>query len=215
MKTETKSKTDKTKTEKSKTLYEEENVSNNEWSNASQDDIHVKEIVIDRSKMEDIENTRKDDDSYFNDKSNLDCNFGGAESKQEDTALIEIANNTNTSKKFFRLYSIKRFNKFNHYFTEYLVDRPSIINSQLPDLLNGTEIDRCYFNLGGDKGISSNKSESLPDWEDSLKYLMMRSNAEDSAKQFRKTDELFAFNNLTLNGKRILHKNMITLNYYY
>lgn len=38
---------------------------------------------------------------------------------------------------------------------------------------------------------------------------MMRSNAEDNAKQFRKTDELFAFNNLTLNGKNLLMLNPI------
>lgn len=102
MKCETKSKSDKTKTDKNKTLYEEESLSNNSegiWSNASQEDNHVKEIAIDHSKMEDIENTRKDEDAYFNDKSSSDCNFGSAENKQLDPALIEIENNS--SCKFF------------------------------------------------------------------------------------------------------------------
>lgn len=52
--------------------------------------------------------------------------------------------------------------------------------------------------------MTPSKSESLPDWEESLKYLMMRSNPEDNVKQCRKTDELFAFNSLTLNGECFL-----------
>lgn len=101
MKHESKSKGDKTKTEKTKILYEEESMSNEcIWSAGSEDDNHMKEITIDESKMEEIENTRKDDDAYFNDKSNLDVNFGDSETKQDDQALLlEIENNT-SSKDF-------------------------------------------------------------------------------------------------------------------
>ncbi|XP_063702072.1 putative uncharacterized protein DDB_G0286901 isoform X3 [Culicoides brevitarsis] len=173
-------KSEKTKAEKNKTSFEEENISQEgTWNTASQEDNHAKEIAIDKANMDESE--RKDEEAYFNEKANTD--FTNGEHKQEDPALIETENKT--------------------------TNRP--INSQLPDLLSGTEIDRHYFNLAGDKALGpQNKTESLPDWEDSLKYLMMRTNAEDNAKQqFRKTDELFAFNNLTLNDLLMDNRNAL------
>lgn len=105
MKNETKSKSDKIKTDKTKTLYEEESISNDcIWSSASQDDNHIKEIEDDDSKIEDIENTIKDDDSYFNDKSNLDCTFGSAENKIDDQALLDI--DSSSSSKYILVFYI-------------------------------------------------------------------------------------------------------------
>uniref|UniRef100_A0A336MJ11 CSON000696 protein n=1 Tax=Culicoides sonorensis TaxID=179676 RepID=A0A336MJ11_CULSO len=83
------------------------------------------------------------------------------------------------------------------------------LSTKLPDLLNGTEIDRYYFNTSGEREIASNKIEPQPDWEDSLRHLMSKSNADDCTKQLRKSDELFAFNNLTLNDILMDNRNAL------
>lgn len=103
IKNESKNKSDKTKFEKNKTIYEDEITSNNSdsiWCNTSLDHNHEKETKISNNKQCKATENVTNDDTYFNDKLSLDCNFTSDDNSLEESNAVAI--DRNCCKIFFK-----------------------------------------------------------------------------------------------------------------